>query len=177
MTTPREEIPPDTKDWTWVLTRRCPECGLAAGEVPLGQVPALVRSHIPRWAAVLARPEARRRPSPTVWSATEYAAHVRDVHRLFAERLALLLTRDCPTFPDWDQDAAARSGGYADLAPSQVAVELAAAAEASAAAFEAVHPQQAARRGLRSNGSEFTVTTLAQYYWHDVHHHLVDVAG
>jgi hypothetical protein len=25
------DIEPDTKDWTWVLARSCPECGLAAG--------------------------------------------------------------------------------------------------------------------------------------------------
>lgn len=33
------------------------------------------------------------------------------------------------------------------------------------------------RRGLRSNGSEFTVLTLAQYFLHDVVHHLHDVNG
>ena len=25
--------PPDTKDWTWTLTRRCDQCGLSAGEI------------------------------------------------------------------------------------------------------------------------------------------------
>ena len=31
------------------------------------------------------------------------------------------------------------------------------------------------RRGIRSNGSEFTILTLAQYFLHDVVHHLHDV--
>ena len=33
------------------------------------------------------------------------------------------------------------------------------------------------RRGIRSNGSEFTVATLAVYFLHDVEHHLHDVEG
>jgi hypothetical protein len=31
-------VPPDTKDWTWVLERRCPECGFEAGAVTAPQV-------------------------------------------------------------------------------------------------------------------------------------------
>ena len=31
------------------------------------------------------------------------------------------------------------------------------------------------RTGLRSDGSEFTVLTLGQYFLHDLAHHLVDV--
>jgi hypothetical protein len=33
------------------------------------------------------------------------------------------------------------------------------------------------RRGLRSNGSQFTVLTLGQYFLHDLAHHLVDVGA
>jgi len=31
--TTNEEIQPDTKDWTWVLSQRCPECGFTATDV------------------------------------------------------------------------------------------------------------------------------------------------
>ena len=33
------------------------------------------------------------------------------------------------------------------------------------------------RRGSRSNGSQFTVATLAGYFLHDVEHHLHDVGA
>src|SRR5690606_18941613 len=48
------------------------------------------------------------------------------------------------------------------------------AAEELAVAAEGVRPGQESRRGLRSNGSEFTVRTLLQYYLHDSLHHLQD---
>ena len=54
-----------------------------------------------------ADPASRDRPAPDVWSPLEYACHVRDVHRVFAERVRLMLAEDDPLFDDWDQDAAA----------------------------------------------------------------------
>ncbi|MET4060268.1 hypothetical protein ABIB35_001813 [Arthrobacter sp. UYP6] len=56
-----------------------------------------------------------------------------------------------------------------------VATELAAEAEKTAAAFAAVEPVQLTRRGLRSDGSAFTVDTLARYFIHDALHHVWDV--
>ena len=46
-----------------------------------------------------------------------------------------------------------------------------------AARFDAVTPEQWGRSGRRSNGSEFTVLTLGQYFLHDVVHHLHDVGA
>ena len=40
-----------------------------------------------------------------------------------------------------------------------------------------MHEEHWGRKGLRSNGSEFTVLTFAQYFLHDVVHHLHDVNG
>ena len=72
-------VPGDSKDWTWVLERPCPECGLDPGAIDVADVPALVRANAIRWRAVLARPDVGRRPRPDVWSPLEYACHVRDV--------------------------------------------------------------------------------------------------
>src|SRR5688500_4535464 len=92
MTTEHAPIEPDTKDWTWVLDRPCPECGLAAGTAGPAAIAAAIRDTAAFWAAALADPRAEQRPSPTVWSPTEYACHVRDVHRVFAGRLEQMLT-------------------------------------------------------------------------------------
>jgi hypothetical protein len=58
-----------------------------------------------------------------------------------------------------------------------VSAELTAEGEQAAASFARVEESQWGRTGLRSNGSEFTVLTLAQYFLHDVVHHLADVDG
>lgn len=169
------QIAPDTKDWTWVLDRSCPECGLDAGAVDRADLGALLRDNADAWQRVLATPEASRRPEPTVWSPTEYAAHVRDVHRMFSGRVALMLTEDDPTFENWDQDETAVAERYDLQRPEQVAPELLAAAEAVAASYDGVAGEAWDRRGTRSNGRVFTVETLGRYHLHDVVHHLWDV--
>ena len=168
-------IEPDTKDWTWVLQRPCPECGMAAGSVVVTEVPDLLRGYAERWREVLARPDAARRPAPGVWSPLEYGCHVRDVCRVMQGRAMLLLTDHLPTFPNWDQDATALAERYGEQDPARVADELRAAAHDAAATFAGVTGDQWHRRGLRSNGSSFSVQTLAQYFVHDVAHQLHDV--
>ncbi|MGN6299876.1 MAG: DinB family protein [Angustibacter sp.] len=168
-------IPPDTKDWTWVLERRCPQCGLESAAVALTDVPDSLRDNASTWVDVLARDDVRRRPEPTVWSPLEYACHVRDVHRVFGPRYEQMLTDDDPQFANWDQDVAAAEGDYEHQDPASVAAELTAAADVVARLLAGVSPERADRPGRRSNGSRFTMTTLARYHLHDVVHHLWDV--
>jgi hypothetical protein len=168
-------ITPDTKDWTWVLERRCGECGFEAFTVVADDIPGLLRDNASQWAPVLNRADVRRRPDDSTWSALEYAAHVRDVFRVFSHRLSLMLTEENPSFPNWDQDAAAVAGRYQDQDPSVVGRELADAANALADAFAAVPLEARQRPGQRSDGSTFTVTTLGRYLVHDAVHHLHDV--
>src|SRR5690625_63383 len=170
------EVPPETKDWTWVLHERCPQCSLEAGVLTLAEIPAVIRAQVQVWPVVLLRGDVRERPEPQVWSPLEYAAHTRDVLRLFTDRLALILTEDDPTFGDWDPNEAALAGRYHELDPETVGAEILASAETLAAAVAAVPPESAGRRGLRSDGAAFTVTTLMQYLVHDLVHHLWDVS-
>lgn len=173
------ELPePDTKDWTWTVRHRCPECGVAVGELTLRQAAELTDLAEQQWTELLSqRDEAalRARPRPRVWSPTEYAAHVRDVGRVFLTRLDLMLAEDTPSFQDWDQDAAAVAGGYSTLDPRQLAPAVGVSLGAFAARLREVPLGEEQRRGIRSNGSEFTILTLAQYFLHDVVHHLHDV--
>lgn len=166
---------PDSKDWTWVLERPCDDCGFAAGDQTPADVARELRAGVPLWRAVLAAPDAAVRPDPLTWSPLEYAAHVRDVHRTFTERLALMMEHDAPQFPNWDQDATAVEERYFEQDPAVVAADLAAAAEAVTAAYDAVPDDALDRPGLRSNGSAFTIASLARYHLHDVVHHQWDV--
>lgn len=170
-------VVPDTKDWTWILERPCPQCGFDASAVPEPEVAVRVLALTAPWPAALARPEARRRPEPGVWSPLEYGCHVRDVCRVFETRVRLMLAEDNPRFENWDQDATAIQEGYARQDPAVVAAELAEAAARASVAFDEVGDDQWDRRGLRSNGSQFTVLTLGQYFLHDLAHHLVDVGA
>lgn len=168
-------IEPDIKDWTWVLSQQCPECGLTASEVVPTEIGARVRADLPRWEAVLTRPDARERPSPAVWSPTEYACHVRDVYVLFAERVELMLDQDDPQFANWNQDETAIEQDYGSQDPAVVAEELVAAGDVVARVFDNVAADSWDRTGRRSDGSTFTVATLGQYFIHDIVHHLHDV--
>ena len=170
-------ITPDTKDWTWVIERPCPECGFDAASVDATRIGDATRATLPRWASVLARADVDARPAPGVWSPLEYAAHVRDVFRVFDGRLASMLESDDPLFANWDQDAAAVEGDYLHQDPVAVAAELAASGRAIADRFDTVTPDVLGRPGRRSNGSVFTVETIGRYFLHDVMHHLYDVGA
>lgn len=165
---------PDDKDWTFVITEGCPECGFDPS-YDVTTTGARLRETVPRWDEALHRPHVADRPAATTWSTLEYACHVRDVCTVFRERLTLMLTEDEARFADWDQDAAAVEQRYWAQAPAVVAHDLAAEAAATAALFDRVHPDQWGRRGVRSNGSQFTIATFAVYFLHDVEHHLYDV--
>lgn len=170
-------ITPDTKNWTWVLERPCPECGYDASGVAVRDVPGVIRRNIAAWPARLARPDVAVRPDDSTWSPLEYGAHVRDVFRVFQRRLALMLAEDGVRFENWDQDETAVADRYNEQDPGEVADELVAEGERMAAAVDSVPDDALERTGFRSDGSEFTVTTLLQYFSHDPVHHLWDVTG
>lgn len=168
-------IEPDTKDWTWVLEHPCPECGFVATDVSVDQLSAAIRETALGWERALAGPGVEARPAPDVWSVLEYACHVRDVHRIFDQRVRLMLNQDDPTFANWDQDETAIADKYDEQDPAIVGPELIAAAVKVADRYESVPDGAWNRRGFRSNGSEFTVESIGRYHLHDIVHHLHDV--
>ncbi|GAB3598808.1 DinB family protein [Angustibacter peucedani] len=157
-------IAPDTKDWTWVLERPCPECRFDAPAISRDDVPDLLRRNASAWIEVLRRPDVDERPDPSTWSPLEYACHVRDVHEVFGGRYEQLLGEDDPQFANWDQDEAAARGDYPGQAPPDVAAAIVAGAEAVAARLTGLDDATWARPGRRSNGSVFTVDSLARYH-------------
>ena len=172
-----EPIVPDTKNWTWVLERRCDDCGFDAATFYSSGTGPAVRDLSLRWQGVLARGDVTVRPRPDVWSPLEYACHVRDVFRLFDQRLELMLTEDGPQFANWDQDVTAVEYRYDLQDPAVVSSGLLAAANALADRFDVVRDDQWNRPGFRSDGSAFNVETLARYLMHDPVHHLWDVGA
>jgi len=171
-------IVPDTKDWTWVLGRPCPECGFDTSSFPREAVAGMLTTNASAWQEQLTGSgDLRIRPAPDKWSALEYGCHVRDVFRLYDYRLDLMLTQDDPLFPNWDQDETAITSRYAEQDPAEVAAELGAAASSLADRFDSVTGDQWQRVGRRTDGAGFTVETFARYFIHDPVHHLHDVTG
>jgi hypothetical protein len=168
----------DTKDWTWVLHRPCPECGFDTRAISPQQVPALLRENAAAWHTILTGDrDPRQRSKPDVWSPLEYACHVRDVCRIYDERLTLMLTVDAPEYPNWDQDRTAVEDRYSEQDPRTVATELTAAVETLAAHFATVSGTDWERTGTRGDGAHFTIATFARYFIHDPIHHLHDATG
>ena len=160
-----------------MLSRSCPECGFDAASLRGRDVAALLPPLADRWVGVLQSADATRRPAAQVWSPAEYACHVRDVFTLFAERASSMIATDDPVFANWDQDETALEERYWEQQPAVVSGQLLAAAQTATSVFGGVPDDAWSRPGRRSNGSVFTVDTLAKYFVHDVVHHLHDVDG
>jgi hypothetical protein len=171
-----DAIVPDGKDWTWVLERVCPDCGFDARAVDVRHVGDAIRANADAWTELLdgAAEAVRTRPTPDRWSTLEYGAHVRDVYVLFLRRLTMMLDTDDPLFPNWNQDETAIASRYDLQDPATVAIELRAAADDLADAFDSVEDDQWERPGRRSDGAIFTVDSFATYLLHDPVHHLWD---
>ena len=169
-------ITPETKIWTWVLERECPECGFDASTTPAADVAALVRANAKDWrqlfASGLIRPG---RPNATTWSSLEYACHVRDVYRRMVSRVVAMLAEDDPVFANWDQDESAITDRYEAQDPATVISEVGDAAEAMAARLDAFTADEWRRPGRRSDGASFTIDTISRYMAHDLIHHVWDV--
>lgn len=154
----------------------CAQCGFVPGQHADG-VGAELRASVPRWQAVLAREGAAVRPEPDVWSPLEYASHVLDIMLVFTRRVEQMRSLDEPTFADWDGEEAAVRGDYNARDPRNVASDYATATARAAELFDSLTEDAWHRPGRRSDGARFTIASLAEYWLHEVRHHLADVAG
>lgn len=167
----------DTKNWTWVIDRPCPECGFDAAEYRNHDIAPAILDNAASWPAVLSRDGVRTRPNDATWSPLEYAAHVRDVLAVYRERLRLMVETDDPLYPNWDQDETAIAQRYNEQDPAEVARRIGENAEELSDGFADLTEDEWLRVGRRSDGANFTVSSLAKYLTHDLVHHRWDVRG
>ncbi|WGW12117.1 DinB family protein [Saxibacter everestensis] len=167
--------PRDTKDWTWVLDRPCPECGFNSTDFDRDDFADRIDDTVNFWRARLAADDVRIRPEITIWSPLEYGCHIRDALAVFDQRFALMLSQDDAHFDDWDPDQAALTGEYPLQNPRTVAGQIAVHGAAVSERLRSMRPEDWNCTGSRSNGSLFTVDSLARYLLHDLIHHEWDV--
>jgi hypothetical protein len=171
-------IPPETKDWTWVLSQRCPDCGFDTAGPDRADLAALASSIGDRWVVALAGIDAPGlRPEPLVWSPLEYACHVRDVFALGTYRTGLMVDEDLPTFANWDQDTTAVEEDYGSQDIGAVSAQLAANVAQYSECLAALPESAWSRAGQRSDGAGFTVESFTRYVLHDPIHHLTDITS
>ena len=169
-------IPPDTKDWTWVLEEACPECGFDSRQPARDDLAPLAGRVGEAWLAAMGSvPSVMERPEPTIWSPLEYACHVRDVFALATYRVGLMTTVDDPLFDNWDQDETANQEAYASQDPSAVTDALVDRAREFGISLAGLSDGEWPRPGRRGDGAVFTVESFARYLLHDPIHHLTDV--
>ncbi|HTJ38684.1 MAG TPA: DinB family protein [Dactylosporangium sp.] len=157
---------------------RCDECGFAYDGVAAAEVPARLEGFTGRYTQALgAVTDLRRRPAPEVWSALEYACHVRDVLAVQRERLELALRTDAPEFVPMGRDDLVVTRAYNAQDPADVVAALGANASALAAAFGALGPAELDRVGLYPwpDPVERTLLWLGRHTVHEGEHHLMDI--
>jgi hypothetical protein len=152
-------------------------------EAHLGQIAAIRRRHEtlsrlasapPRLSTLLRSfsPEAvRRSPEPGKWSAIEIACHLRDIDRLYAERVTKVAFSDRPSFWMMDNARVAEKLRYRDADPAAVLKEHRRRREDLLSLLRAL-PQSAWRRtGLHPKRGELTLEKLASVIAeHDENH-------
>lgn len=167
-------------------TFHCDECGFDARTVSEAELVTTIGSFARRFRAPLTRflpgedgaAVVRHRPAPDVWSALEYAGHVRDVLAFYRRRVELVLAEERPTFERIGQvTPPERVATFHDEDEARTAEELATEATALADLLGSLAPEQWGRIGLSSegDGAERPIRQLAERAAHDAHHHLLDV--
>jgi hypothetical protein len=163
----------------------CDECGFDYDGLTEAEAVEAIRGFGRRYRAPLSRglpgepldDILRAHPWPDVWSALEYACHVRDVFAVQRERVERAQRQDLPDFEPMRRDERVVEERYNEQDPATVTDQLAANAEAFAAALDSLAHDQWARRGVYNypEATERDVAWIARHTVHEGRHHLLDI--
>lgn len=176
---------PGTGDDAWYRLvaegERCAGCGFAFRELPARALGAEARDVVHEFGRILLAADddaVRRRPAADSWSALEYGVHVRDVLRVFADRIVLTLAQDHPELAWWDHEAAIDDGMANESDVSAVADDMGRNASHLSEALRRVTEddwdRSATRTGPDGTVERFTIELLARYALHEAYHHRHD---
>jgi hypothetical protein len=160
--------------------QRCEQCGFVYDALPVVDVASRLRSSPDRFRKALAGADpaaSRRRPQPGVWSAVEYACHVRDVLLVQRDRAVRVQVEDRPDLPRMHRDERVELCGYGAHELQAVLNQLSTAAELCALVFELVDPDRWTRPLLHNwpETAEHDLAWLGRHTVHEVEHHLGDI--
>lgn len=159
----------------------CAECGFSYESVAVDEIGSRLRALGPAFAEALAGADlaaAARRPAPLVWSAAEYACHMRDVLLVQRDRAVRALVEDRPDLTPMHRDERVALCHYAAEPLPAVLGQLAMAAQLCAAVLGDLAPEDWDRPVLY-HFPELAERDLAWVGRHTIHegqHHLMDIA-
>jgi hypothetical protein len=171
--------------WQWARaqTDECPQCGLHPGAMDHASLGGRLVELAGDWRTFLVAADGtylRTIPAPGVFSPLQYGAHVRDIQRVYGDRILLMLREESPVFPQFNPDEDAWSG-YNRLDQGALADDIDAQARRLQEILDGLQPEDWSRTMTRDGGSDgvyqFTVAGLASYAVHESHHHLLDANG
>lgn len=151
----------DLQGTVTTLVRQSAECSMALTKAAAGPDSNVVRI----------------RPEPEVWSAIEYACHVRDVLEVQRLRIAQCLAEDRPVYAPMDRTGRVKQAKYEDQDPMEVAAALMRFAREFGAAARVLTPPQLGKLGLYN----YPVRAPRSLGWvirhtaHEIQHHRQDI--
>ena len=160
----------------------CLQCGFRYADVAVAEIAGRLRAAPARYRAALAEPSpeaAARRPDAGVWSALEYACHVRDVLLIQRDRAVLAQVEDRPSVARMHRDERVALCGYAAQPPGEVLAQLAMAAQLCALVFGGLDDDAWSRRLIYNwpAAAERDLAWLSRHTLHEVEHHLGDITS
>lgn len=166
-------------EWTLIQSLPCPQCGQhPAGAAPSSLGPMAIEC-ASAWKAFLLGADdtaLRTHPGPDVWSPIQYAAHSRDMLRVFSDRILLAVAEDDSVVPWFDPGPEAWSA-YDRLGAAAVAADIETQASRFASVLAGLDDGAWSRPARRDGVDRFTVAGLACFAVHEAHHHLLDADG
>ncbi|MEU4289177.1 DinB family protein [Kribbella sp. NPDC026596] len=151
----------DLQGTVTLLVRQAAECSMALTKAAAGPDPNVVRL----------------RPKPEVWSAIEYACHVRDVLEVQRLRIAQCLAEDRPVYAPMDRTGRVKQLKYEDQDPMEVAAALMRFAREFGAAARVLTPPQLGRLGLYNYPvrAPRSLGWIIRHTAHEIQHHRLDL--
>ena len=171
--------------WQWARaqTDRCPQCGHHPAAFDRADLGGQLMELAASWRTFLLDADdhyLRTNPAPGIFSPLQYGAHVRDIQRVYGDRILLMLEEDDPVFPQFNPDEEAWNG-YNRLDPGVLADDIETQASRLAGILDQLEVGDWSRTMTRDGGHDgvyqFTVAGLANYAVHESHHHLLDANG
>jgi hypothetical protein len=158
----------------------CAQCGYACDALDRAGIAPELRARAERYGEVLRRSDAdrlRARRRPEVWSALEYACHVRDLHRIQGARVLQACHEDEPDFAPMRREERVLEEHYNDQDPAHVATEITAAAGTMAGILESLDATGWNRTGIYHwpTTEIRTVEWIGRHTVHESVHHFRDI--
>jgi hypothetical protein len=163
-----------------VVMDSCEQCGFAYASLTPSDIPSQIRAFPSRYSQALSDvplPVARQRPEAGVWSALEYACHVRDVLLVQRDRAVLTLVELRPSFARMYRDERVELCHYARHEVAEVLAQLDMAAKLCAMVFDGLERESWSRPLIYNfpGPAERDLAWLGRHTVHEASHHLGDL--